>query len=153
MFCNLVWYILFFLLASSCFLFQVYCDRFCWSLYYSHSTNHAGVIMCCCHVSPSTNVMYNVMISDVYTNYYLLLKWILERGWWKSANVNLQKEGMFKLSLYAFLLWPNQCHVLPPLSPKCLFKESRWMTTTWSGMDCHSNVCVWKKILWNWCQC
>ncbi len=33
---------------------------------------------------------------------------------------------------------------LPPLSPKCLFKESRWMTNTWSAMDCHS-VCVWKK--------
>lgn len=34
---------------------------------------------------------------------------------------------------------------LPPLSPKCLFKESRWMTNAWSAVGCHSNVCVWKK--------
>lgn len=82
MFCNLIFFF-FLLLANSCFLFWVYCDRFCWSLYYSHSTNHAGVIMCCRHVSPSTNVTYNVMISDVYTNYYF-------NEFWREADENLQ---------------------------------------------------------------
>lgn len=95
--------------------------------------------MCWRHDSSSIDVMYNVVISAVYTNYYFNEIW--READEKSANVNLQKEGMLKLSLYAFLLRPNQCHVLPPLSPKCLYKESRWMTNTWSAMGCHF-VCV-----------
>lgn len=83
--------------------------------------------MCCCHVSLSTNVMYNVMISDVYTNYYF-------NEFWREADENLQtwnlqKEGKLKLSLYAFLLWPNQCHVFCHHSHQsaCSKKANGWL--------------------------
>lgn len=57
-----------------------------------------------------------------------------------SANVNLQKEGMLKLSLH-FHYGLTNVMFLPPLSPKCLFKESRWMTNT-SGLQWTATLCL-----------
>lgn len=88
----------------------------------SHSTNHAGVIMCCCHDSSSITVLYSFMIWGVHYYYFNEL-WSDADG--KSANVNLQKEGMWNLSLYAFLLRPNQCHVFATTLTKVLVQRKQ----------------------------
>lgn len=49
------------------FLFSVYCNRFC---HFTAAHCHAGVTMCHHHDSSSINVTCDVMISDVYTNYF-----------------------------------------------------------------------------------
>lgn len=125
-------------------LFACCARLFCQSLN-SHSTNHAGVIMCCSHCSSSINMcMFSVMISEVYINYF--------HGFWRDADENLQtwickNKGCWEFWVCThFHYGLTNVMFLPPLSPKCLFKESRWMTNTLSAkMDCHSNVCVWKK--------
>lgn len=66
----------------------------------------------------------------------------------KSVNVNLQKERMWKwdfVRIFFFSYGVTNVMFLPPLSPKCLFKESRWMTNAWSAVDHHSDVCLKQK--------
>lgn len=121
---------------------SVCCTRF-WLSLNSHSTNHAGVIMCCCHDSSDINViLYIVSWFLRCINYF--------NSFWRDTDENLQtwickKKGCWNWVCTHFHYGLTNVMFLPPLSPKCLFKESRWMTNTWSAMDCHSNVCVWKK--------
>lgn len=58
--------------------------------------------------------------------------------------MNLQKEGMLKLSLYAFLLWPNQCHVFATTLTKVLV-ERKQMENQHLVCNGLPLVCLWKK--------
>lgn len=89
----------------------------------TYSTNHAGVIMCCCHDSFVVPNLYCSYICD--TNYYSdTFRSNADR---KICKRQSAKRRDVKSSLWASSLRHNVIF-LPPLSPKCLFRESRVAT-------------------------
>lgn len=127
---------------SKFLFFLVCCSSVCHFSTAATAQNHAGVIVRRRRCHDSSCHCYVHMLPFLMCILTILR---LERGWWKSGNVNLQKkEQMYAFFFFFFLfkLWPK-CHVLPPLSPKCLYKESRWMTNTCSAVAYHS-VYVWE---------
>lgn len=55
----------------------------------------------------------------------LLLKYILEKCRQKSANVNLQKEGMLKVKFVGIFVATQQCHIFATTLTKVLVQRKQ----------------------------